>query len=149
MLEWPDILVKSPDSPEVLLAVEVKSGAGAAQTAERQLRAYMSRRNCPAGMVVTPEDTFFLRNRFTSLDPESVEQVGKCRTEDLFGAVSAKSSAGEALLVRQVQDWLDDLRISSARWPASARDAIEWYVLPAVTGGVVASTGLRFRRTGS
>ncbi len=60
MAVWPHVVVTKSDSPEILLAVEVKAGVGAARDAEAQIRAYLVHQSCPVGMLVTPEDTVFL-----------------------------------------------------------------------------------------
>ncbi len=113
------------------------------------MKAYMSGRRCPAGIVVTPEETLILRNRYTSDEPESVQVVGRCPTVELLGAIPRGGPAIEADLARRIQDWLENLRISSRQsWPPAIREAIEWDVIPAVLSGVVGSTGLRYRRTG-
>ena len=81
---------------------------------------------------------------------ETVQQVGKCPANELLSAMPDKALITESYLVRRVQDWLEDLRNGNHRaWPLAVREAIEWYVLPAVMEGVVASTGVGYRRTGS
>ena len=54
MLLWPDIIVRKPDSSEVLLAIEIKLGSVSAEAAMNPLKAYMVRQGCPAGIFVTP-----------------------------------------------------------------------------------------------
>jgi hypothetical protein len=150
MPAWPDIVITRTDSPEVLLAVEVKSGLGGLHTAERQIKAYMIHQSCPIGMVVTPDDTLFFRNRYTGYEPDAIQEIGKCRTSELLGAMPDKAMMSESNLVRGVDRWLESLRGGSSRsWPGSTREAMESYVLPAVVSGLVRATGPRWRRTGS
>ena len=147
---WPDIVVTRPDSPEVLLAVQVKAWAAVAHAAEAQIKDYMVHQSCPIGMLVTPEDTRFFRNRYTGYGPEAIQQIGECRTNELLDAMPDKAPLTEPDLVRGVEEWLENLRDGSRRsWPPSAQEAIESYVLPVSMSGVVRATGPRWRRTGS
>ena len=150
MPAWPDIVITRADSPEVLLAVEVKSEPAGAQAAESQIKAYMVHQSCPLGMIVTPTETLFFRNRYTGYGPEAIQQIGECRTSELLEAMPNKTVMTESDLVRRVDQWLESLRGGSRRsWPGSAQEAIESYVLPAVMSGVVRANGPRWRRTGS
>lgn len=150
MLSWPDIVVGKPDSSEVLLAVEVKAGAArAVAAASASLKAYMVDQSCPAGMFVTPEEVFFFRNPYTGYDPDTIELIGNCRTSELLTAISGRAIS-ESMLVQLVEHWLENLGArGNQSWPASAKEAIESYILPAVIDGVVRATGPRLRRTGS
>jgi hypothetical protein len=150
MPAWPDIVITRTDSPEVLLAVEVKSGVAGAQSAERQIKAYMLHQSCPIGMVVTPDDTLFFRNRYTGYDSDAIQQIGECRTSELLDAMPDTATMSESYLVQRVDQWLESLRGGSRRsWPGSTREAMESYILPAVASGVVRATGPRWLRTGS
>jgi hypothetical protein len=152
----PDIVVTRPDSPDVLLAAEVKLGRSvpeistpsAPSGAEAQLKEYMVRSNCAVGMLVTIDSVRFYRNRYTRRDPFAVELVGQCRTEQLLGTLAGRIS--EAYLVERVERWLESLQRSAiATWPAEVDEAIESSVIPAVLGGVVRAAGPRWRKTGS
>jgi hypothetical protein len=143
---WPDIVVTNPDSDEVLLAVEVKAGGAGAHLTESQIKDYMVHQSCPIGMLITPEDSLFFRNRYTGYEPETIQNIGECRTSDLLDA----GSIADPYLVRRVEQWLENLRVGSHRpWPSSVLEAMESYVLPAVMSGVIRATGPRWRRTGS
>ena len=147
---WPDIVVTRPDSPEVLLAVEVKAVIADVKNAEAQLKAYMAHMSCPVGMLVTREQTRFYRNRFTDYEPQTVEMIGACATSELLGPLPAKSALADSYLERLVEEWLESLRLDARRtWPSSVREAIESNVLPVVMGGIVRAAGPRWRRTGS
>ena len=147
---WPDIVVTKPESPEPLLAIEVKAGSAGTRAAEPQLKKYMVHQSCPIGMLVTPEDTLFFRNRYTGYGPETIQRIGECRTNELLDAMPDKAFVTESYLVRRVEQWLESLSAGSRRsWPSSALEAIDSYVLPVVMSGVVRATGPRWRQTGS
>jgi hypothetical protein len=145
-----DIVVTKPDSPEILLAVEVKAGADGAQDAEAQIKDYMVHRSCPGGMLVTSEDTLFFRNLYVGYEPDTIQRIGQCRTNELLGAMPDAALVTESYLVQRVEQWLEDLPgISRRSWPPSALEAIESYVLPLVRSGNIRAAGPRWRRTGS
>jgi hypothetical protein len=150
MAMWPDIVVTKLDSPEVLLAVEVKAGIGRLHIAESQIKDYMVHQSCPVGVVVTPEDTLFFRNPYTGYEADTIQRIGECRTNELLGEMPDKTLNTEAYLVLRVEQWLENLPTSGRRsWPPFAAEAIESFVLPAVNGGIIRATGPRWRRTGS
>jgi hypothetical protein len=149
MPDWPDIVVTKPDSPEVLLAIAVKDGVDDLLVAETQIRSYMVHQSCPVGMLVTPEDTLFFRNAYTGYEADSIQKVAECRTDELLGARQQAVNV-ESYLVLQVEQWLEGLPTGGRRsWPASALEAIESLILPAVAGGIIRAAGPRWRRTGS
>jgi hypothetical protein len=147
---WPDIVVTRPDSPEVLLAVEAKAVVAGVKSAEAQLKACMVHMSCPVGMLVTWEETRFYRNRYTDYEPQTVEMIGACATNELPGPMPAKSSLADSYLERLVEERSESLRLDARRsWPSPVREAIEANVLQAVIGGMVRAAGPRWRRTGS
>jgi len=149
MLLWPDIVVGRLDSPEVLLAIEVKSGTVSAEAAETALKAYVVRQSCPAGMYVTPEEVLFFRNRYTGYEPDAIQPIGNCRTTELLDTIPGRAIS-ESALVQAIERWLESLGTRGDHsWPSTAREAIESCVLPAVIEGVVRATGPRLRQTGS
>ena len=142
----PDIVVTRPDSPEVLLVVEVKGNVAEQEGAETALKSYMVHVSCPVGMLVTPEQIRFYRNRYTDYAPQSVEMIGECPTRELLGALP-RGAVTESDLERPVEEWLESLRFGGDRsWPSAVREAIESSVLPVVSGGVVRAGGPRWRR---
>ncbi len=150
MLAWPDIVVTKPDSPEVLLAVEVKNGAGDVLVAETRIKDYMVHQSCPVGMLVTAEDTSFFRNPYTGYEAETIQKIAECRTNELLGGMPDKAAITESYLALRVEQWLESLPASGRRvWPPSVAEAIESLVLPSVAGGIIRATGPRWRRTGS
>jgi len=146
----PDIIVTKPDSPEVLLAVEVTAGAGGVRVSEAQIRDYMVHQSCPVGILVTPEDTLFFRNPYLGYDADTIQRIAQCRTSELMDGIPDGPVTTEANLLLRVEQWLEDLPAGTRRsWPSSAAEAIESFVLPAVTGGMIRAAGPRWSRTGS
>jgi hypothetical protein len=144
----PDIVVTRPDSPEVLLVVEVKGNDAGQKSAEAALKSYMVHVNCPVGLLVTPEQVYFYRNRYTDYTPQTIALIGECPTGELLGTFPA-GEAAESYLERLVEEWLEGLRVGSSRsWPSAVREAIESSVLPAVADGIVRAGGPRWRRAG-
>jgi hypothetical protein len=120
MLSRPDIVVGKPESSEILLVVECKTRG--TQASADALKEYLVRQNCPAGILITPETTVFLTNRYTGFQPSSIEQTGTVL-------------------------WLDTLAVAPwGSWPTSARESSETLVLPAVEqpGLLICCMFLRF-----
>ncbi len=147
MVAGPDIIIRERDTPEVLLAIEVNAGALDTDASATPLKAYMVRRQCPAGIFVTAEEALFLRNWYTSYEVDSVQPIASCTTTELLGIRAEGIS--EAMLLELVENWLENLGASSARsFPSAAREAIEWHIVPAVIEGVVQATGPKLRPAG-
>jgi hypothetical protein len=101
-------------------------------------------------MLVTFDDTVFFRNRYTGYELDTIQNIGACRTSELLDIAPQKTSIPESDLVRLVEQWLEEVRVARHRsWPPGAAEAIESYVVPAVTEGIVRATGPRLRRTGT
>jgi hypothetical protein len=144
----PDILVTRTDSPEVLLVVEVKSAVSDRKSSEAALKSYMVHMSCPVGMLVTPEQVRFYRNRYVDYAPQTIEMVGECPTSELLSAFP-KDAVRESELERSVEEWLEALRVGGDRsWPPAVREAVESSVLPIVSDGTVRAGGPRWRRVG-
>jgi hypothetical protein len=100
-------------------------------------------------MFVTQEEISFFRNPYTGYQPETIQQIGNCRTTELLKTISGRAIS-EAALIDVVEQWLENLGShGNHSWPPTAREAIESCVVPAVLEGVVRTTGRRLRRTGS
>ena len=134
----PDVLVMAPDLPEVALVAEIKASVTSLESVEAQLKEYMLARQCPVGMIVTPERTWVYHDMFADAPRESIERVGEFVTSDLLRIESAPSeerelaSAVRAWLQRLASSWLDVL-------PASIeiRRSLLTHLVPAVMGGRV------------
>ena len=117
-----DIVITKPDSPEVLLVAEVKTGDPEPLSSEEQLKAYMARISCPVGLLVTSEEMRFFRNLYTEYGPDSIHLIGKCPTRDLLGSVVGNAKLTESDLEPLVERWLESLRMTPRKpWPAGAR----------------------------
>ena len=126
--------------------VELRGDSGGLNSTEAALKSCMVQMNCPTGMLVTPEQMRFYRNRYTDYAPQTVEMIGECPTGELLGTLP---QGADSDLERPVEDWLESLRTGGGRsWPTSVREAIESSVLPALNGGVVRAGGPRWRRAG-
>lgn len=141
----PSIVVTGQDSPEVLLVASVQGSAADVASEETELKTYMARKSCQAGMLVTPERARFYRNNFTDYTPQTVELIGECPTIDLL---EAPEKVVEPYLEYFVQEWLEGLsRGERQSWPSPVREAIEFSVIPMVIGCRVRAGGPRWRRT--
>jgi hypothetical protein len=72
---WPDIVITKPDSPDVLLAIEVKAEVAGARGGEAQIKDYMVHQSCPVGMLVTHEDTFFSGTVTRAMSPRQSRKL--------------------------------------------------------------------------
>lgn len=144
----PDIVVTRTDSPDVLLVVEIKGADADQKSSEAGLKSYMVHVGCPVGMLVTPEQVRFYRNRYTDYSLKTVELMGQCPTGELLGTFP-HTALTESELERSVEEWLEGLPVAgSGSWPSAVREAIEGSVLPSVSNGVVRAGGPRWRRAG-
>ena len=141
-------MVTRPDSPEVLLVVEVKGNIADQKSTEAALKSYMVHMSCPVGMLVTREHVRFYRNRYTDYAPQTIEMIGECPTSELLGTLP-RGTVTELDLERRVEEWLESLRVGGdLSWPSAVREAIESSVLPVVSGASVRAGGPRWRRAG-
>jgi len=128
--------------------VEVKGNISDTKSTEAALRAYMVHMSCPVGMLVTPRQVRFFRNRYTDYSPQTVEIIGECPLDELLGPLS-QGEVTESDLEHLVEEWLDSLRVGGDRtWPSAVREAIESSILPAISSGIVRAGGPRWRRAG-
>jgi len=128
--------------------VEVKGNDADQKSTEAALKSYMVHMSCPVGMLVTPEQVRFYRNRYTDYAPQTIEMIGECPTRELLGTLPRRAIA-ESDLEGPVEEWLESLRLGGdLSWPPSVREAIESSVLPVVSGGIVRAGGPRWRRAG-
>lgn len=134
----PDVIVTAPDSLAVTLVAEAKrNGADLNETAQ-PLKQYMLRMGCSVGIIFTPRTLRIYKDRFVGRSEDSIEMVGDFAAKDLFREAlvgDAEHSVVESALVQ----WLDKLaRTGQARVrDLKLKSAIEEYILPAVSGGLV------------
>ena len=131
----PDILVTTPGAPAVSLVVEAKTSLPNLERTEQELKRYMILMQCPTGLLITPERMWLYRDFYTSLSPQSVRCIGEFNLKPLWDQpLPANGTRFEAF----VQHWLEDLANRSTKsLPPDLRDAIQDYILPAVTTGDV------------
>jgi hypothetical protein len=148
----PDIIVTGEDTPGILLAAEAKLSRSGRKEDESQLKTYMLHMRCPIGLLVTPDVIEVFRDTYTAHSEKSVEHVASFaapKTWDIF-KVSDHGSIELQLALRfeeAVKSWLEQLGTSPSAYlnesPKETREALTDYILPALTQGVVRSTGPR------
>ena len=136
-----DVVVLAPDLPELRMAVEVKVGKIDPRRAVAQLRKYMRGRNCPVGLLVTPEQSWLLYETYESDSDASIREIGVYSTAPLLGLV--RTPEDEQTLIAAVEQWLERLAAGSTDAVDEAvREPLSHYILPAVAEGRVASGSL-------
>jgi hypothetical protein len=154
MASFPDIIVTSPDSPRVLIAIETKIAQKLSKDAVRQLQHYMVKMSCPLGLLVSPEELYIYRNRYTGSDENAIDEIGHYRLGNAFqgfvGRSPEQSPAKAYLFESYVQRWLEHLPKSDEieRLPADLKEALETHIVPALESGIVRAAGPREIRSG-
>jgi hypothetical protein len=133
----PDVIVTAPDSSSVTLVGEVKREGTNLDEASKPLRNYMLRMRCPVGIILTPRILRIYKDRFIGQTEASIEMIGDFPGKELLKTRSANRSehAIESALVQ----WLDELAHTGQVYVSDLKlkSAIDDYILPAVSGGVV------------
>lgn len=147
----PGIVVKGPRNHESLLRAHVRTDPRDLAAAEVEMKEYMVGRNCPAGLLVTPERSRIYRHMQMSDSPESILVEGEFATEHLLGKIPASMSALE--LEELLQRRLEHLqaRGSMSDLPLEIRELFEDSIRPALAVGSIGAAGPRWhlRPTGS
>ncbi|HXA03421.1 MAG TPA: hypothetical protein VNY30_01210 [Bryobacteraceae bacterium] len=131
----PDILVTSPDEPRVTLVIEAKLHLPDLDRTEAQLKQYMVGMQCPIGMLITPERMWLYRDSYTTRAPDSIQRVGEYNIKSLWREPPpVQETRFEAFVQRRLEDLA---RTPSLELPSDLRDALEEYILPAITTGDV------------
>lgn len=133
----PDLIVTPPDSSSVTLVAEVKTTSTNLEEKAELLKRYMRLMSCPVGILLTPKKLRIYKDRFLGHSPESIQAVGEFSPKDL--RIPADASQSESLLELALFRWLDELAQATeirVRDP-KLKSAVEEYILPAVSGGVV------------
>jgi hypothetical protein len=136
----PDIIVTDPDTSQITLVVEAKTCLHDPESAELQLKRYMTGTLCPVGLIAKPQQLRLYRNQYASSPEDSIELVGTFEIDDLLDFGHSGPGGGDASeFERRVQAWLEGLGSEAGlqNLPAELRRAVKWYILPAVTQGVV------------
>jgi hypothetical protein len=153
----PDIIVTGEDTPKILLVVEAKLYPSIRKEDESQLKSYMLHMRCPIGLLVTPDLIEVFRDNYTAHSENSVERVGSFAAPkiwDIFKAAhhgtewEGTSDANIGFRFEEaVKSWLEQLSTSPSAYltefPKETREALTDYVVPALTQGVVRSSGPR------
>jgi hypothetical protein len=146
----PDIIVTGEDTPRILLAAEVKLSRPTGKDDEARLKTYMLQMRCPIGLLVTPDVIEVFRDTYTAHSEKSVERVASFPSPKAwqnFKAAHNGEPSPELRFEEAVRSWLEQLGTSSSpylsEFPPQTREALSYYVLPALTQGVVRSTGPR------
>jgi hypothetical protein len=153
----PDIIVSAEDNPKMLLVVEAKLRPTILKDDEAQLKSYMLHMRCPIGLLVIPDLIEVFRDNYTAHSENSVERVGSFpapKDWDIFRVpdhgLDVKDSGDASLGFRfeeTVKSWLEQLGASPSAYlmefPKETRETLTDYVVPALTQGVVRSSGPR------
>jgi hypothetical protein len=155
----PDLVVTAEGSSRLLLIVEAKLRPRDRSQEESQLKDYMLHMRCPIGLFVTPDEIVLYRDTYTAHSEESVRRVGSypapkkwMRFKVVNQGTEGPSVANIDLAQRFEEDvkfWLEQLRSSGSAenpLPDEAKDALEDYVIPALSQGVVRGGVLAKRR---
>jgi hypothetical protein len=105
-----DLTVFAKDYPEARLAVRVMpNGSAPAELAQAttQLARYLWGSNCHFGLIITPLQTFVLRDDFTRAGPEAIQVTDTLPTAILLSRLSR--SIPEQQLEAIVRSWLQRL----------------------------------------
>ena len=135
----PDVIVTSPEGPEIFLVAEAKLALGNGHYLESELKRYMVRNRCPVGLVFTPDRLWVYADRYTSMDTNSIERVGEF---SIVGLLPEQVRTGEERGVafeRAVQQWLEELLDKGVRekLPAELLKVVNDLILPAIEEGDV------------
>jgi hypothetical protein len=153
----PDIIVTGEDTPKTLLVVEARLNPRILKEDESQLKSYMLHMRCPIGLLVTPDVIEVFRDNYTAHSENSVERVGSFpapKDWDIFRVPhhgsNSKDPADTHLgfhFEETVKSWLEQLAASPSaflkEFPKETRETLTDYVVPALTQGVVRSSGPR------
>lgn len=133
----PDFVVFAPDLPETRLVVEIKGSAANHDAAIEEVKAYMVARRCSIGLLITPTETWLLRDTYEGSGVEAITKSGPYPTAELLGIDAVLDE--EHVLASTVGRWLEGLKSGSAdALRDDVRRDVSPYLLPAVTEGRVA-----------
>lgn len=135
-----DFTVFAKDYPETALVVEIKADAGPVlenSPAVRQLARYMWGANCHYGLVITPTNTYVLRDDFHTRGPDSIRITDTLPTRTLLSRLDPTDTSplSEKWLQFLVGRWLE--RLTSSYEEALPDDPVVMHALfPDVVGAV-------------
>lgn len=129
----PDILITTPDGR--IMVIEAKLTMKDLPREEEALKRYMVGMQYPFGLLITPEKGWLYRDHYSSLSPESVNQIEEFDTTRIWrGDPPRKGLEFEAF----VQRWIEDLKdFPTESLPPQLKNVVKDYVLPAIAAGEV------------
>jgi hypothetical protein len=112
-----DLTVFARDYPEARLLVELKPAVSSPPEQDstvRQVARTMWGANCHYGLIITPNETYVLRDDFTRPGPESIHVTEVLATPTLLSRVGFPSPGpvSVSLLERLAREWLQRLASS-------------------------------------
>jgi hypothetical protein len=146
-----DLAVFAKDYPEARLVVELKSAVSSPPEEDstvKQLARHMWGANCHYGLVMTPTDTYVLRDDFTRPGPESIRVADVLPTATLLSRVGRRphEPTSEQQLELLAREWLERLAASYETALPDDPDVVRALfpdIVGAVAGGrVVAEAGV-------
>lgn len=142
----PDVIVTSPDGLDVSLVVEAKRLAEEVPLLERDLKRYMVGRRCPVGLVFTPDKLRVYVDRYTSLQPDSVEYAGEYPITGLLPKPVRRREDDPFAFEQSIQEWLERLLDEHVRklLPRALREVVEDIILPRLREGEIRAASPRY-----
>lgn len=139
----PDLIVLAPDTPEIVLAVEIKlQGLDAAQESSElaRMEKYLTSIRCPVGVLISWPSTYVMTGPTTPPFGTGYQRK-KVSTSALLGLAQPPLTGGEAEAAAFA--WVS--RLTTAAPLALPKDAqalpvVRDYLVPAVAGGRVYSS---------
>ena len=147
----PDIVVTSPDG-EYLIIVEIKpnNSSVADQSVIEQLRYLMASTSCSAGLAVSGEHIFLLRDSLEKPHGESIDVVGEARLPDsLLPPSDEQWQEARALeFASRVQQWLEQLKLTSnlENLPDGLRALLAEPIMSLLRFGEIRAAGPRWNK---
>ena len=136
----PDILITTPEG--VTLVVEAKVTLPNLERTEQDLKRYMFQMQCRIGLLITPDRMWLYRDFYTTRSPQSVQRVGEYDAKLLWQQPPPSQDSQFEIFVQQ---WLEYLPAQpTEELPKELREALQEYVLPAVTSGEVRAAHPRY-----
>jgi hypothetical protein len=142
----PDIVVTGTDTPKVLVAVEAKTEETDFRRAATEVREYLFRMSSPVGLLVFPQRLWIFRNTYSGADEKAVEQLGPYELPDAVWKNAGVDPQSKGYhFEASVQALLEHLAATHEIQNASPQlvSALETYVLPSLSFGIVRAAGPR------
>lgn len=134
----PDIVVREPDIFKLQLVAGIHLEDKVPVEIERELKQYVFQMHCSVGIILTPTRLRIYKYGFLDRSPDEIELAGDFPAHEVFGYGSDLNTRLQ--LESELVDWLDRLADASyfSHDDPVLNKAVNWYVVPAVSGGDVA-----------